>query len=159
MHGFFDVIIGGILGATLSVIQCLYGDHFDEFILTDMKALFIIVLMVLVLVRIHPEPADDCPCFDDSVAFAGVACGIEVGNWHYARSGLAWDHPVPATVPFQLDGIGWPKTVARVAVGVLMIFVWRAVMKTILLRGLPPVFRVMEKFRLTLPRRFFVQAS
>lgn len=47
--------------------------------------------------------------------------GVEIGNWHYARSGFAWDHPVPSTAPFQLETLGWLKTVLRVVVGVLVV--------------------------------------
>lgn len=160
MHGFLDVLVGSALGALLSVLQCLYGDTFDDFIHTgSFKAPAIVILIILVLVRVHPEPADDCPCFDDSVAFAGVMIGVELGNWHFGRSGFAWDEPVLATVPFRLDTLGWPRTMARILIGVLTIFAWREVMKSALLRSLPPVFRVIEKLGLSLPRRFFVQAS
>ncbi len=160
MHGFFDVIIGSMLGAILALIQCMYGEAFDRYIHSSSpKALFIVIALVAVLVRIHPEPADDCPCFDDSVAFAGVMIGAEIGNWHYAACGLAWDQPVPATVPFRLAEIGWFKTLVRILIGVVIIFAWRAVMKPALLRLLPPVFRVIEKLGLSLPRKYFVQAS
>lgn len=160
MHGFFDVGIGAIMGALLSIIECRYGEEFDRFIYTgSVKAPIIVLLVILVLVRIHPEPADNCPCFDDSVAFAGVMIGAEFGNWHYARSGLAWDFPVPATVPFRLDALGWPRTFVRIAFGVVMVFAWREVAKPTLLRILPPIFRIIEKLGLSLPRKFFKQAS
>ena len=160
MHGFFDVCVGATIGALLSIIECTYGEEFDRFIYTDsIKAPAIVLLIILVLVRIHPEPADDCPCFDDSVAFAGVMIGVEFGNWHYAKSELAWNFPVPATVPFSLDSLGWPKTIARIVVGVLMVFAWREIAKPTLLRILPPIFRIIEKLGLSLPRKFFKQAS
>ncbi|KAL8702245.1 MAG: hypothetical protein Q9201_004507 [Fulgogasparrea decipioides] len=160
MHGFFDVIVGGVLGAVLSIIQCYYGEVMDDFIFRGSTiAPMSILLTILVLVRIHPEPADDCPCFDDSVAFAGVIIGVELGNWHFARTDHAWELPVPATVPFDLAAMGWPTAVARIAVGVVIIFAWREVMKPSLLRFLPPLFRIVESFGLTLPRKFFVQAS
>ncbi|KAL8681620.1 MAG: hypothetical protein Q9186_002289 [Xanthomendoza sp. 1 TL-2023] len=160
MHGFLDVATGGILGALLSVLQCLYGDVFDDFMFRGSTgAPILVLLIVLVLVRIHPEPADDCPCFDDSIAFAGVIIGVEAGNWHYARTAYAWDLPVPATVPFELDIFGWPKAIARIAIGVVVIFAWREMMKPGLLRYLPPLFRIVESLGLSLPRRFFVQAS
>ena len=160
MHGFLDVIIGGILGALISVMQCFYGGNLDEFMFQGTAvAPIIFVIVILVLVRVHPEPVDDCPCFDDSVAFAGVMIGVEAGNWHYARTGHAWNSPVPATVPFDLAIFGWTKAVARIIVGVVVIFAWRGAMKPALLKYLPPLFRVVESFGLTLPRRFFVQAS
>jgi len=160
MHGFFDVFVGSLLGAAISVVQFFYVSTLDEFLQSrSFKALSIIILIICVLVRIHPEPADNCPCFDDSVAFAGVLCGVELGNWHFAQSALSWDTPVPATVPFQLEVLGWPKTVTRICLGVSCIVAWRAIAKPFLLKVLPPIFRVVEKLGLSLPRRFFTQAS
>ncbi len=160
MHGFFDVVIGSILGALLALVQCKYGETFDNYIHSgSLKALCIVILIIAVLVRIHPEPADDCPCFDDSVAFAGVMVGAEIGNWHYAASGLAWDEPVLATVPFRLAELGLLKTFGRIVIGVLIIFAWRGIMKPTLLKFLPPIFRVIERLGLNLPRKFFMQAS
>ncbi|KAK5166392.1 hypothetical protein LTR04_000569 [Oleoguttula sp. CCFEE 6159] len=160
MHGFFDVAVGSVLGAGLTALQCAYGEAFDDWILSDSWGNpLVLVILVLLMVRLHPEPADDCPCFDDSVAFAGVLLGVELGHWHYARSGFAWDIPMPATVPFNLGRLGWVKTCARIFLGVLIVFAWRGLMKPALLKLLPPVFRVVEQFGLTLPRKFFMQAS
>ena len=160
MHGFFDVIVGSVLGAMLSLIEYFYVEDFDDFIQGgSFQSLSIVVLTILVLVRIHPEPADDCPCFDDSVAFAGVMCGAELGNWHYGQSQYSWDVPVPATVPFHLGSLGWSKVILRILIGVFCIFVWRGVMKVALLKALPPIYRVVERLGLSLPRRFFMQAS
>jgi hypothetical protein len=160
MHGFLDVFVGSTLGAMISVLQFSFIEDLDSFIQDgSLKGLAIVILIICVLVRIHPEPADDCPCFDDSVAFAGVLCGVELGNFHFARSPLSWSSPVPATVPFRLEVLGWPKTILRILLGVSCIAAWRGVMKPTLLKGLPPIFRIVEKLGLSLPRRFFVQAS
>jgi dihydrosphingosine 1-phosphate phosphatase len=160
MHGFFDVIIGSILGALLSVIECVYGASIDNYLHhSSWRAPLAAAIVIIILVRIHPEPADDCPCFDDSVAFAGVMIGVELGGWHYAAGDWAWDHPVPATVPFDLEQMGWTKALVRIFVGVLIIFAWREVMKPTLLRFLPHLFRVIERLGLSLPRKFFMPAS
>ncbi|TAQ85693.1 Peroxidase [Chlorociboria aeruginascens] len=160
MHGFLDVIIGSILGALISVIECVYGSHIDKFLYSSSwLAPATVAIVIIALIRVHPEPADDCPCFDDSVAFAAVMIGVELGGWHYAVGNWAWDVPVPATVPFDLEHMGWPIVVARVVVGVLVIFVWREVMKPTLLKCLPHLFRVIEKSGLILPRKFFMPAS
>ena len=159
MHGFVDVGVGCAIGVLLSTIQWHYGQSFDNYIHGSFKGTITYVLIMLVLVRLHPEPADDCPCFDDSVAFAGVLIGIEFGAWHFGRSGMAWDEPCLATVPYQLDILGLPITMARIVLGIILVLAWRVVMKLVLLRSLPPLFRVIEKLGLNLPRRFFVQAS
>ena len=159
MHGFFDVTIGAMIGTVLSFIEYFFVDNFNAFIEAgSSKALFITILFILVSVRIHPEPADDCPCFDDSVAFAGVLCGAELANWHYPQTVYSWVTPVPATVPFQFDEIGLLKSILRILVGVLLLFVWRGTMKPTLLKVLPPLFRVIEFFGLSIPRKYFKRA-
>ena len=163
MHGFLDVIAGSLLGGCLALIEFTYGDRIDGYLYSSsFRAPLLVFIVVCVLVRIHPEPVDDCPCFDDSVAFAGVVIGIEFGNWHYARSRTAWNSPGspgPAMIPFDLDELGWTKAILRIVLGVSTIFAWRGLMKPTLLRCLPPLFRVFERLGLTLPRRFFIQAS
>ena len=148
------------MGAIISLVEYTYGGALDSYIYTgSLKDVSIILLIILVLVRTHPEPADDCPCFDDSVAFAGVVIGVEFGCWHFARSDYALSIPVPATTAFSLEDMGWLVAVSRIVVGVLTIFAWRGTMKPFLLRILPPIFRVVEALGLNLPRKFFKQAS
>jgi dihydrosphingosine 1-phosphate phosphatase len=160
MHGFFDVVAGSALGALISVVECKYGPAFETYIhTTGPKAVIFVFLVILILVRIHPEPADDCPCFDDSVAFAGVVMGVEYGTWHFARTSYSWSEPGPGTVPYSLSEMGYLLSFLRIVIGVAVIFAWRGTMKPTLLRILPPIFRVVEALGLDLPRRFFKQAS
>ncbi|KIV91097.1 hypothetical protein, variant 1 [Exophiala mesophila] len=160
MHGFFDVVFGSALGAALGLLQFAYGPVFDEwFFAGNMKRVLLVILSILVLVRIHPEPADDCPCFDDSVAFAAVVIGVEFGTWHFAKSPHSWSYPSHGTVPFDLEQMGWFVAVARILLGVVVVFAWRGVMKPLLLKSLPPLFRIIEQLGLSLPRRFFKPAS
>ena len=160
MHGFFDVVIGSLLGALLSIVEVVFVDRFDEFVYSgSSKTLSIVILVVMVLVRVHPEPADDCPCFDDSVSFAGVFAGVELGSWLFARHELSWDVPVPATVPFELEKLGWVIAVMRIALGVVCIIIWKECSKKILLKVLPPIFRIVTRLGLSLPRRFFTPAT
>jgi hypothetical protein len=159
MHGFLDVIVGSIMGAIISAIECMYGPEMDRWLYSSSwVAPAIIAIVIIGLVRVHPEPADDCPCFDDSVAFAGVMIGVELGGWHYASSGWAWNVPFPGTVPFDLERMGWVVAISRIVVGVLVIFSWREVMKPTLLKVLPHLFRLIEKSGFILPRKFFMSA-
>ena len=160
MHGFCDVIIGSILGALVAALQFRYGDAVDAFVYSgSFKVPLSGVLVVIMLIRLHPEPADDCPCFDDSVAFAGVVIGMLVGSWHYAQTGWAWKEPSLATVPFDYTTLGFPRVFARILLGTCLIVTWREAMKPTLLLTLPPVFRIIEKLGLSHARRFFLQAS
>jgi dihydrosphingosine 1-phosphate phosphatase len=161
MHGFLDVFVGSLLGAGITLIQCVYGNSADAFIrAATPNEILIIVLIVLVLVRIHPEPADDCPCFDDSVSFAGVVIGVEAGGWHLAGLVRTWTPPGSSDQrSMDVGSMNWSVMVGRIVVGVLVIFLWRGTMKSFMLRILPPIFRVTERLGLTLPRKFFKRAS
>jgi len=160
MHGFLDVIIGSALGALLAWIQWAFRAQIDTFIYSgDWKVPLMVASAILVLVRIHPEPADSCPCFDDGVAFAGVIIGADVGHWHFAHSRFSLNIPSPATVPYSYVELGLGKSIARVLLGVLIIFAWREVMKPTLHSLLPPVFRWVEQIGLSLPRKDYKQAS
>ncbi|KAI1767068.1 PAP2-domain-containing protein [Hypoxylon sp. FL1150] len=153
MHGFVDVIVGSIMGALISLTEFYYGAALNNYLLENSwTSLSAMLLLIIVLIRVHPEPADDCPCFDDSVAFAGVMIGLEIGTWRFGRSSFA-------SIPFDLNALGWPAVILRILFGVLLIFAWREVAKPSLLRGLPHLFRLIETRGLSLPRRFFMPAS
>ena len=160
MHGFFDVFIGSLLGALIAFIQISTADQFDDWIFNgSFNNILAVTLVVLVLVRVHPEPADDCPCFDDSVAFSGVFIGIQIGAWQLARSQYSATDAFPSTIPFSLNALGWPIIIFRFLLGVFTIFAWRGMAKPTLLRVLPPVFRFIGTLGLLLPRKFFLNAS
>jgi hypothetical protein len=160
MHGFVDVIVGSLMGAAISLVEFHYAPRLEAWLhASSYLAPLTIALIIIVLVRVHPEPADDCPCFDDSVAFAGVMIGLECGTWRFARySRFAAIYNGPEAT-FDLAALGWPRAIARLAFGVAVIFAWREVMKPALLRFLPHLYRVIETHGLSLPRRFFVPAS
>lgn len=150
MHGFADVIVGSVLGALISLVEFYYAPLFEASLhASGWAAPLTVAVIVIILVRIHPEPVDDCPCFDDSVAFSGVIIGVEIASW---RTGaLKFIGPFP--------GLTWPIMVARIVLGVLIIVAWREVMKPTLLKLLPFLFRFIERLGVSLPRRFFVPAS
>lgn len=161
MHGFLDVIIGSIMGAVISLIEFYYGPPLDAYMhASAWYAPLIASLIVIVLVRIHPEPADDCPCVDDSIAFAGVVIGLEFASWTYGRFPMDPFHAsAHQVVPHDLAALGWPLIVARLVFGVFIVFAWREVSKPFLLWLLPHLFRAMERAGISLPRRFFTPAS
>ncbi|KAF3131325.1 hypothetical protein TWF569_011192 [Orbilia oligospora] len=159
MHGFLDVVVGSILGVILALAEWVYGPLTNQWVwYGTWVAPVTMTLAILMFVRIHPEPADPCPCFDDGVAFAGVVVGIEVGQWHYSKTSFGWNTPVPATVPYSFQSVGLVSTSLRFVMGVAIIFIWREVAKSVLLRYLPPLFRFIGRIGLVLPRRHFIDA-
>ncbi|KAL6709989.1 Long-chain base-1-phosphate phosphatase [Coniothyrium glycines] len=160
MHGFLDVVIGSIMGALITAFHLVCGDWMDSWVFSGTyHDIIIATLVVCVLVRIHPEPADDCPCFDDSVSFSGVVIGINIGAWVYEKAGYSLQDAYPSSIPFDFQELGVLKTTLRILLGVTMIFLWRATMKSVLFTILPPIFRLLEHARLNLPRVFFLDAS
>jgi len=160
MHGFSDVIIGSSLGVLIAAVQLIFGEQFDLWICEESYINpLIVTLVILFLIRIHPEPADDCPCFDDSVAFAAVVIGVNIGAWHYSKTGFSIDYPTGSTVPFDFAKVGLVKSALRIIIGVVVVFAWRGTMKPALFKILPPIFRILESVSLNLPRAFFLNAS
>ena len=160
MHGFFDVVIGSILGAIIAGAQIAFGESFHQWLWEGPYTHALSsALVMLAIVRLHPEPADDCPCFDDSVAFSGVLIGVYFALFTFPRTSYAIDYPVPGTTPYSFAEIGLLKTILRVLGGVITIFIWRAIMKPFMFRLLPPIFRTIEKIGADLPRTFFLKAS
>lgn len=156
MHGFSDVIFGGVVGSLIAWLRIVYGSSFDQWILQGgWTSIGITVIIAALAVRVHPEPADNCPCFDDSVAFSGVVMGIEFGSWHYAASALSRESTAQPYV-FENHNLIYP--IARVVLGIVVIFLWRAVMKSLLLRTLPSIFRFVDHWGFRIPRRYFLQS-
>lgn len=161
MHGFLDVVFGSILGLVIGLGEFYYGPPLDLYMYeSSWLAPVIATLVLIILVRIHPEPADDCPCFDDSVAFAGVVAGVEIGTWTYARTAWdAFDGHAHGPHFFNVSYLSWPVIIARLVFGVVVIFAWREITKPALLKGLPHLFRLIARVGIQLPRRFFKDAS
>ena len=156
MHGFFDVIFGGVLGAAIAWMRLDYGTMFDHWILTDGWTRPAVTVAALAFaVRVLPEPADNCPCFDDSVAFVGVVMGVTIGTWHYSKITGGSDEMAAMYLFTHGDLL---KSVARILGGIAVVFVWRAVMKPLLLGCLPPVFRFVDYWGFRIPRRYFLQS-
>ncbi len=161
MHGFLDVIIGSIMGWAIGMLEFYYGPVFDEFMHTSSWVAPVLAgVVIVILVRIHPEPADDCPCFDDSVAFAGVVIGLEFGTWTYGKiASDPWEGHAYGPGKVDVFPLGWVLNIVRIVFGVMIVFVWRETMKPLLLKTLPHLFRLIEQSGFSLPRRFFTPAS
>lgn len=160
MHGFFDVLLGAVLGVFIAWLRIAYGQILDLWVIDGSWIHPTIAVAALALaIRFHPEPADNCPCFDDSVAFLGVVMGISIGTWQHAqRYGMPKSNP-PLAGMFPYTNQNLLKSAARLHGGIVVIFVWRAAMKPFLLRYLPPFFRFVDHWGVNMPRRYFLQAK
>jgi hypothetical protein len=78
-----DCVAGILIGAFLWWLKVQYGSQMDATIMGGtFWAPLTVTGITILLVRIHPEPADACcKCFEDGVAFAGVFVGVKLGQW------------------------------------------------------------------------------
>lgn len=160
MHGFFDVLFGAILGVLITSVRVLFGAAFDSWLISGGWLRPAIAVATLALaVRFHPEPADNCPCFDDSVAFIGVVMGICIGTWNYAQFMTGSSQPDIAIADLYItSNADLTRVAGRLLGGIVMIFIWRSTAKKVLLKSLPPVFRFVGYYGLRIPRRYFLQS-
>ena len=131
----------------VGVVRSFRSAH-DLLLLYDTFAAPVIVTLVcLLLVHKYPSPVDDCPCFEDAIAFVSVIGGMVTGFWSSKRlpalnpelftsvmPGAAFDSPVAITT--------WVLVaMLKITTGILVIFSWRILAKPTVQTILPPLFR------------------
>ncbi|KAG1731080.1 PAP2 superfamily-domain-containing protein [Suillus paluster] len=167
MHSFTDCAVGVFLGAIISGAYVILKETIENWLASARWIVPLTVIPIcLLLVHYHPQPVDDCPCFEDAIAFVSVILGIALCRWHIVYSGV--DERFLGSVMPNPQGIvwTWKDTVswwtlacAKVTVGILVIFVWRLLAKSLLHLTLPPLFRLLAS-SFDLPhRRFYTPAT
>jgi hypothetical protein len=73
------------------------------------------VPFTLAAVHYHPQPVDDCPCFEDAIAVLAVVLGTFSGHWYWAQQ------PFPALCFQRL--YGEESVVKAIFVGFLRVVV------------------------------------
>lgn len=164
MHGFFDIGAGLAIGAAVFAGRHWLGAAYDRWLLhtppsgaSVAATLLFMVISHLWLIHVYPEPVDDCPCFDDSVAFIGVLLGLDLAHYacvvsnHFATA----PHYDPLLVPYD-SSRGVVHGVARLTVGVALVVVWKAVSKPVLFTVLPPLYKFVGVY---FPRSHFISTA
>lgn len=64
-----------------------------------------IIPLAVIMVNQHPVPVDDCPCFEDAIAFVSVLLGSLLGRWHAVQNGF--DQSFFGTSMPGSGGMGW----------------------------------------------------
>lgn len=165
MHSIQDVVFGSAIGVSVWVVHRLLSGPLtrwleEEVILTGLLASLpiplLVVLFGLAATASHPQPIDDCPCFEDSTAFVAVTVGVMIAHW------AAGPDPPPARPfwPSQPDQLvtQLPRSLAKIVIGLLVLFTWRFTLKELLSRVLPPLFQLAAPL-LQLPRRHYLPTS
>ena len=116
------------------------------------------------MINQHPQPVDDCPCFEDAIAFISVVLGDILGRWAFFQYGVTPEFfkvPQPGSAYSTVTDVAtwWLFSVIKVVVGILLIFTWRIFAKSSLHFALPKIFRFFANI-FTLPsRRFYTPAT
>ncbi|KAJ3813416.1 sphingosine-1-phosphate phosphatase [Lentinula lateritia] len=146
--------------STLSAITC-----------SPISPPLLLTTFFLLLVNQHPQPIDDCPCFEDAIASGAVVFGALLGRWATAYFHL---HDLIERLggPKPMLGAGWNivnihnenenvwvpidrgfkdytlftvVAFAKILLGVTFIFIWRLFAKSLLGLLLPPLFRLVAR--------------
>ncbi|KAG2089314.1 PAP2 superfamily-domain-containing protein [Suillus discolor] len=167
MHSFIDCAVGVFLGVIIWGGYVIMKEAFGNWLATAHWIVPLTMIPIcLLLVHYHPHPVDDCPCFEDAIAFVSVLLGIALSRWHSVYSGvderfLSSVMPGPQGAAWTLEDTvsWWTLACAKVTIGILVIFVWRILAKSLLHIVLPPLFRLLAS-SFDLPhRRFYTPAT
>ncbi|KAJ6469356.1 sphingosine-1-phosphate phosphatase [Mycena sanguinolenta] len=154
------------------------GELLDAWVLRTPSSLRVpltLIPLALLAVNQHPQPVDDCPCFEDAIALGSVVLGMYVGRWGAVRwgahvpgagvvmPGSGWVLSVDGWTAVEREwsdvGIWWAATTAKMFFGIFVIFAWRLVAKAALHRALPPTFRFLATLMRLPNRRFYTPAT
>lgn len=167
MHGFFDILSGSGIGLSMFLFRRYLGHSYDDWLLYSTRnsswagifaTVWFIILGHLYLIHIYPEPVDDCPCFDDSVAFVGVLIGLDLAHYVCVLTNAftsANSFHDAITVPYSPEK-GWFVSFARVVVGMVLVVIWKSILKPVLFTVLPPLYKLLG---VHLPRSNFISAA
>ncbi|KAH9849013.1 PAP2-domain-containing protein [Lenzites betulinus] len=165
MHSFTDCLGGVIVGAAISALHVYVGGYLDTWVRTGGWIVpAIIIPLCLLLVHKHPQPVDDCPCFEDAIAFISVIMGEFLARWYMYNNGYDESYfvrPMPGGTWTTWADVAtwWAFAAIKMAIGVSTIVIWRMVAKSFLHFFLPPTFRFLSH-TFTLPnRRFYTPAT
>ncbi|KAI0824912.1 PAP2-domain-containing protein [Trametes gibbosa] len=165
MHSFTDCLGGMVIGASIWALHIYVGGYVDAWVRTSGWIVpAVIVPLCLFLVHKHPQPVDDCPCFEDAIAFISVIMGEFLARWymhHHGYDESFFVRPMPGSTWATWADIAtwWAFAVIKMVIGVLTIVIWRMAAKSFSHFVLPPTFRFLSH-TFTLPnRRFYTPAT
>ncbi|KAI8056002.1 hypothetical protein BDF22DRAFT_673212 [Syncephalis plumigaleata] len=127
MHGLVDVGAGFCYEFWHRFWSSIEIWIMSQGIIGMMNTPVVVSMLCLGFIVIHPDPAEPCPCIDDSIAVIAVDLGLILATWHYSH---LKPHIIPrGDIPFDYAKLGLIGSMARVIIGVLIVFVWRLAVK------------------------------
>lgn len=130
MHGLLDLISGTIIGIFVFQVRMLLKSIFENFDKSNHYWIpFASLTVGFLLLFKHVRPIDECPCFDDSIAFIGVVGGLEISDWIIQFSGYQLIHATKNNLTFL-------NIVIRLAIGIPCVVIWKEVLSKPLIYGI-----------------------
>ena len=123
-------MIGLILGLLVFVVSPFVGTWLMS---GDTSIIFTMTSVMFLLIFIHPDPKDACPCFLDSQSFLGALTGCFIGNSRYRP------HPSLSNEGEELVSILLIGAL-KFVIGFIVIGIWRSLMKPLSLEILSRIF-------------------
>ena len=89
MHSFTDCVAGVALGSAIFVVQGYFYPILEKWIVSaplsgsawsNWLVPGFISLTAGIMVHRHPQPAEDCPCFEEAIAFLSVVAEILIAQ-------------------------------------------------------------------------------
>ncbi|OXB44057.1 hypothetical protein B1J92_I04334g [Nakaseomyces glabratus] len=141
MHGVLDLVSGTAVGVFCCIVRVATSWLLSEW--DYGKELWFPVLSVvwgLTILFKHIQPIDECPCFEDSVAFMGVVSGLEVSDWvirHFFDD--------RSLIYAFTNEYTYGQLASRLGFGVLLVVLWKYILSK------PLVYSVFLKTICRLP--------
>ena len=107
MHSFTDCIMGCVMGAAVWAGYWMMENQIERWLETPgwtgqfpyfhhhliltfatYAVPLTIIPLALLMVNQHPVPVDDCPCFEDAIAFVSVLMGCLLARWGAVQTGF-----------------------------------------------------------------------
>ncbi|KAI0945106.1 hypothetical protein AcV7_001736 [Taiwanofungus camphoratus] len=165
MHSLTDCVMGVVLGAGIWALNLFFGEPLYAWVRNSGWVVpFVTIPLGLLLVHKHPQPVDDCPCFEDAIAFIAVVMGEILATWYMTHHGYDDSFFVSTMAGSAwsdwIDVGSWVSVASmKMVLGILVIFAWRILAKSLFHLILPPIFRLLAQL-FTLPhRRFYTPAT
>lgn len=172
MHSMTDCMAGVILGASIWAVHVLWWIPIEDWLVgasTSSPASWlelpvwggpaIAILLCGLMVHKHPQPVDDCPCFEDAIAFVSVQAGIIFARWMAVMTGyddadivshmageafpFSSSSSSPAAAQWRSATVWWGTALLKLTLGISLIFAWRLLAKALMHHFLPALFRVL----------------
>ncbi|KLO10046.1 hypothetical protein SCHPADRAFT_857089 [Schizopora paradoxa] len=172
MHSFTDCATGCILGASVWAVHALWWRPIEDWLvsphtspllgitLPSWTGALLVATACGIMVHRHPQPVEDCPCFEDAIAFVSVVAGVLVALWGTTMAGFDDSHlvshmpgspfaiftsdPTALSNPYSQMLLWWGTALAKLVVGISTVFAWRILAKALAHLALPPLFRMIS---------------